>query len=115
MEVFPDTTKGNHFVSIDAQNVAISDIIKAAAKELKINFFMFSDPKGNTTSKIHKAGFEDLLSYLLQGTEHTFKKEGKVYLIGERDFRLHFLNTRWKRGGESKIILVLQDLIMRSL
>jgi len=24
------------------------------------------------------------LSYLLQGTEHTYKKEGKVYLIGER-------------------------------
>ena len=84
MEVFPDTTSGNHFVSIDAQNVAISDIIKAAAKELKINFFMFSDPKGNTTSKIHKASFDDLLSYLLQGTEHTYKKEGKVYLIGER-------------------------------
>ena len=84
MEVFPDSTKGNHFVSIDAQNVAISDIIKAAAKELKINFFMFSDPKGNTTSKIYKASFDDLLSYLLQGTEHTYKKEGKVYLIGER-------------------------------
>ena len=84
MEVFPDTISGNHFVSIDAQNVAISDIIKAVAKELKINFFMFSDPKGNTTSKIQKASFEDMLSYLLQGTEHTYKKEGKVYLIGER-------------------------------
>lgn len=84
MEVFPDSIKGNHLVSIDAQNVAISDIIKAVAKELKVNFFMFSDPKGNTTSKIVKANFDDLLSYLLQGTEHTFKKEGKVYLIGER-------------------------------
>ena len=84
MEVFPDTVKGYHLVSIDAQNVAISDIIKAVAKELKVNFFMFSDPKGNTTSKISKANFDDLLSYLLQGTEHTFKKEGKVYLIGER-------------------------------
>lgn len=84
MEVFPDTVKGYHLVSIDAQNVAISDIIKAVAKELKVNFFMFSDPKGNTTSKISKANFEDLLNYLLQGTEHTFKKEGKVYLIGER-------------------------------
>ena len=84
MEVFPDSIKGNHLVSIDAQNVAISDIIKAVAKELKVNFFMFSDPKGNTTSKISKANFDDLLSYLLQGTEHTFKKEGKVYLIGER-------------------------------
>jgi type IV pilus assembly protein PilQ len=84
MEVFPDTVKGNHKVSIDAQNVPIADIIKAAAKDLKINFFMFSDPKGNTTSKIQKASFEDMLSYLLQGTEHTFKKEGNVYLIGER-------------------------------
>jgi len=83
-EVINDSINKKVSINIDAVNVSIADIIKSVAKESKVNYFMFSDPKGNTTSKIHGVNFEEMLSYLLQGTEHTFKKENNVYLIGER-------------------------------
>lgn len=83
-EVKHDTINKKVSISIDALNVPIADIIKSIAKESKVNYFMFSEPKGNTTSKIHNVSFEEMLSYLLQGTEHTFKKENNVFLLGER-------------------------------
>ncbi len=75
---------GHQFINLEAVNNPISDIIKAISKELKVNFFMFSEPKGSTTTKITRATYDEVLNFLFQGTEHTYKKIDNIYLFGER-------------------------------
>jgi type IV pilus assembly protein PilQ len=75
---------GKQYVSLDAINVSIAEVIKQVSQEAKVDYFMFSEPKGNTTTKVTKLSYEEMLSFLLQGTEHTFKRDNGIYLIGER-------------------------------
>ena len=46
---------------------------------------MFSELKGNTTVKIVDASYDDFLRLLFNGTDFTFKKEGIIYLFGDRN------------------------------
>lgn len=79
----PDTTVKRN-ISLQSNNAPISDVIKAVANEAGIGYFMYSEIKGNTTVYIHGVTFQDLLAYLLQSTEYTFKVENGVFLIGDR-------------------------------
>ncbi|MFL5763631.1 MAG: type II secretion system protein GspD [Bacteroidia bacterium] len=76
---------GNKLITLEASNVPIADVLAAASKELKNSYFLFTDPKGTTSLNISGATYDDFLNYLFNGTDYTFKKEGEIYLIGERD------------------------------
>ena len=71
-------------ISINAVNVPIAELVKQTAKELEINYFLFSEPQGSTTAQITGLTFDEFLSYVLQGTDHTFKEDEGIYLIGNR-------------------------------
>ncbi|TAJ09150.1 general secretion pathway protein GspD [Marinilabiliaceae bacterium JC017] len=75
---------GYRKLNIEAINVPISDIIKEAAYESGTDYIFFSKPEGNTFIKIKNISFEDLLEFLLQGTDHTFIKQDNVHIIGSR-------------------------------
>ncbi|MBC7387683.1 MAG: general secretion pathway protein GspD [Opitutaceae bacterium] len=83
-EVEYDSIANKQYISIDADNAPISDIIKDVSKETHLNYFMFSEPKGNTTLNVKKLSYDEVLSILLQGTEHTYKKTNDIFLIGDR-------------------------------
>jgi type IV pilus assembly protein PilQ len=72
-------------ISVDAVNTPIVDILGVVSGEIKNNYYLFSEPKGNATLNITGATFDDFLKHLLNGTDYTFKKESGVYLIGERN------------------------------
>ena len=72
-------------VSVDAQNIPIIDLVNAVSKELNREFFLFNELKGNTTLKINDASYDDFLRLLFNGTDFTFKKEGEIYLFGDRN------------------------------
>ena len=71
-------------INLDALNAPITDIIKAVSQEYKTNYFMFAEPKGNTTVRVTGVSYDLLLSLLLQGTDFTYKKQDNIYLIGDR-------------------------------
>lgn len=75
---------GGDMLSVDAINAPLIKIIQAASTALKLNFYIYSDIKGNTTVNIASASFDDVLSTIFSGTEYTFRKEGDVYVIGDR-------------------------------
>jgi type IV pilus assembly protein PilQ len=75
---------GGPYISISAANVPVAEIIKTLSQETKINYFMFSEPKGNTTTIVSNLTYPEVISFLLRGTEHTYKIENGIYLIGER-------------------------------
>lgn len=82
---------GGKLISIDAVNTPILDLIKSASAEAGINYFIYSDIKGNITTRLNNISFDNFLSALLQGTEYTYKKDEGIYLIGER--RIEGLRT----------------------
>lgn len=76
--------QGNRTISVDALNTPILDLIKSASNEVGANYFIYSDIKGTVSTKLNGIGYDTFLTALLQGTEYTFKKDGGVYLIGDR-------------------------------
>ena len=71
-------------IHLEAINAPIAEVIKIVATKANINYFMYSDIKGNCTSYVSGVTFQELLTFLLQGTEYTFKMESDLYLMGER-------------------------------
>lgn len=110
--------KGERLLSIDALNSPILDLIKSASAEIGANYFIYSEIKGTVTTRLNDIDYESFLTALLQGTEYTFKKEGGIYLIGDRkleglrsnriiqlqhrslDTVQTMIPTEWKRGVE---------------
>ncbi len=112
--------QGNRTVSVDALNTPILDLIKSASTEVGANYFIYSDIKGTVSTRLSGIGYDTFLTALLQGTEYTFKKDGGVYLIGDRkleglranrivqlqhrslDTIQMMIPNEWKRGVEIK-------------
>ncbi|MBN8696061.1 MAG: general secretion pathway protein GspD [Bacteroidetes bacterium] len=72
-------------VTAEVVNVPISDVLAAASRELKKEFFLFTEPKGNASLNISNSSYDDFLTFLFNGTDYTFKKQGAIYLIGDRN------------------------------
>ena len=72
-------------ISADVQNMPILDLLNSVSKDLNQNYFLFSELKGNTTVKLNDASYDDFLKLLFNGTDFTFKKEGEIYLFGDRN------------------------------
>jgi type IV pilus assembly protein PilQ len=72
-------------VTAEVVNAPINDILAAASKELKKEYFLFTEPKGNTSLNIANSTYDDFLTFLFNGTDYTFKKQGDIYLIGDRN------------------------------
>ncbi|WP_225872298.1 type II secretion system protein GspD [Pedobacter frigidisoli] len=75
---------GNRTLSIDALNTPILDLVKSASIEVGANYFIYSEIKGNVTTRLSNIDYDTFLTALLLGTEYTYKKDGGVYLIGDR-------------------------------
>lgn len=118
------------FITVDAQNMAIIDLVNAVSKELGKEFFLFNELKGNATLKINDASYDDFLRLLFNGTEFTFKKEGEIYLFGDRNLEglrqsklitlknrtidkvLDFIPAELKKGVDIKTFADLNGLIV---
>lgn len=83
-EVF-DGENGKKLITLNTQNTPIIDIIKNIASQAGINYFIYSEIRGNITANTSNMSFDDALTYILQGTDYTYKIDGNVYLIGERE------------------------------
>lgn len=79
------TQEPNNLVSVDANNVPISNILQAVTSQFKTNYFLLTEPKGNTSLNIKNATYDDFLNYLFNGTDFSFHKDGQIYLIGDRN------------------------------
>jgi type IV pilus assembly protein PilQ len=71
-------------LSVNAVDVGIMDIIKQASIETDQSYFYFTLPEGRISVSLEKVTYETLLSHVLKGTKCTYKKDGDIYIIGER-------------------------------
>jgi type IV pilus assembly protein PilQ len=107
-------------LTVDASNSPIEDMVKSASQEAGINYFIYSDLKGNVTSKVKDITYNGFLGTVFQGTDYTYRLENGIYLIGERrleglrtnkvlqlqnrsiDTILAMIPTEWRKGVEIK-------------
>lgn len=117
-------------ITAEANNVPISDIVSAVSKELKIDYFLFSELKGAASLKIQNANYDEFLRLLFNGTDLTFKVRNGSYLFGERnieglrvsklitlknraiDKMIDFIPTELKKGIEIKLFEDLNGVIV---
>lgn len=104
---------GRKTISLDAVNAPITDVIKAVSEEIGNNYFLFSDIKGNTTTRVNNVKFDDFLGRLLQGTDYTYKIDNKIYMIGER--KLEGLRANKVVQFQYRSLDAVQDIIPAEL
>ncbi|MDF2456912.1 MAG: gspD [Cytophagaceae bacterium] len=75
---------GQKRITVEAANAPILDVIKQVSQQAGESYFLFSDLKGNTTTMVYNVLYDEFLSYLLKGTDYTYKKDEGLYLIGDR-------------------------------
>ena len=71
-------------ISVTAFNSPIIDIISEVSEKMNKSYILFSQPEGVTTTVVNEITYDDLIHYLLQGTNHTHTVEDGIYLIGDR-------------------------------
>lgn len=75
---------GRKLLFVEASATPIIDLVKAASREYGINYFLYSDIKGNITTHVENMSFDEFLSATFQGTTYTYRKDDNRYLIGDR-------------------------------
>lgn len=100
-------------ITVHATDVPITDIIQAVSDQLYKNYFLFSQPQGNTTLYVENASYDEFLFYLLNGTDFTYKIEDEVYLIGER--KLERLRTTEMVQLQNRTVETIIDFIPADL
>lgn len=76
--------KKGKLLTIDALNTPIIDLVKSAANETGANYFLYSELKGNISTKVNNMSFDHFLTAMFNGTDYTYKVEHGIYLIGDR-------------------------------
>ncbi|MCA6363628.1 MAG: type II secretion system protein GspD [Bacteroidetes bacterium] len=75
----------NGLISVEANAAPIGELVHAVSAALKLQYFLFSDLKGNTTVSLRDATFDQFLSNVLNATDYTYRKKDGVYFIGDRN------------------------------
>jgi type IV pilus assembly protein PilQ len=83
MEVVKDTL-GRQKITMDAVSVSIVDILKAVSTEASLNYFLYSEIKGNANIHVENVLINDFLTYLFKNTEYTYQNNEGFYTIGDR-------------------------------
>ncbi len=117
-------------ITLNAVNASISDILAAVSEQQKVNYFLFTEPKGTTSLSVNDVSYDVFLDHLFNGTDYTYKKDGVLYLIGDRsteglrstrvltlkyrtvDKVIDFIPTELKKGIDIKLFTDQNSLIV---
>lgn len=108
---------GSNKVNMYGKGVSISEILRECGDQLRENYFLFDDIKEMVDVFIENATFEDILNYVLPGTEYTFTYVDNSYLIGDakkeglRQTRLIELENR----SVSQVLEAIPNLLKEGL
>jgi len=79
-----DIVVKDSLISLEIINYPILEVIKEVSSQLGINYILFSDITGNTSARVERVRYSDMLTFLFQGTNYAFRKRDGVYLMGQR-------------------------------
>ncbi|OAN61005.1 hypothetical protein A8B79_05885 [Balneola sp. EhC07] len=85
-------TTSTFWVSIDEQNnismdvvdASIVDIIREIGYQTDASMITYGLPENQITAKTNNLTIDQTLNYLFRGTSFTYRKEGEIYIIGDK-------------------------------
>lgn len=72
-------------ISLDVVNAPITDVIREIAYQTDLNLITYNLPQETITAKTLNLPLDETLSYLLRGTNFTYRKEDDIYVIGDKN------------------------------
>lgn len=70
------------FISLEAQEAEVSEVLAAVAQELKVNYAILEPIQGALQGYFAKINFDQFLAFATESAGFTYGKKGDVYLIG---------------------------------
>ncbi|AMR33706.1 general secretion pathway protein GspD [Mucilaginibacter sp. PAMC 26640] len=129
--LFVQTVGGQKFISVNATNSNIADLVRSASQEMSKSYFVYSDIKGVINSiSANDLTYDSFLNLIFKGTDYTYNQENGVYLIGDRkieglrshkvvmlqnrsiDTVMAMIPADWRRGVEIKEFREQNTLIL---
>ncbi|MFV1883195.1 MAG: hypothetical protein ACMZ7B_01700 [Balneola sp.] len=78
-------TMENGLVSLDVVNAPVTDVIREIGYQSDVNMITYGLPTTTITAKANNLTIEQALTYIFRGTEFTFRKEGEMYILGDKN------------------------------
>ncbi|MEL6675616.1 MAG: hypothetical protein AAFR61_25635, partial [Bacteroidota bacterium] len=82
-EAFTDGDQS--YIRVDADYANLEILIRYIFEQVDEDYLIYEKLEGEVSLHAELSALDELLHHLLQGTAYTFKKEGKLYLIGQKD------------------------------
>jgi len=74
-------------VTLEVQNGQIGRILNDIFNQTQYEYVIYTEVKGQVTLNIYEASLEQVLDFLLNGTEFTYRRDDNVFLIGKKDMK----------------------------
>jgi len=78
-------TYTDSLITLDVFQANLSDIVREIAVQSGIDIFIYGEISGKVNAHCSGLPFEKALDYLFKGTNYTYRKEGNVYFIGDKN------------------------------
>jgi type IV pilus assembly protein PilQ len=78
------TNRHDSVLYVNVTNMPLKDLIKTVAEQLNLNYFLFSELKGNIDTKLENIDIKTFLNYVFNGTDYTYSFQNGIYLVGDR-------------------------------
>ena len=105
---------GQDSLYVYAINTPIVDVIEEISVKSGNDYIMLSSPEGQITLHLSCVKYVDVLSAILSNTDHTLKKKGEIYIIGNKrspDLMTQTFVQLQYRTVDSVVYLLPKDLI----
>lgn len=74
----------NGNIDMDVVDANIKDIIREIGYQTEVSMITYDLPDSRITAKTTGLSIEQALTYLFRGTSFTYRKEGDIYIIGDK-------------------------------
>ena len=71
-------------VSMDVVNANVTDLIREIGYQSDVSMITYGLPTNTITAKTNNLTIDQSLNYIFRGTSYTFRKEGNIYIIGDK-------------------------------
>ncbi|RNC79849.1 MAG: hypothetical protein ED557_11975 [Balneola sp.] len=77
-------TMEDGLVNLDVVNAPITDIVREIGYQSDVNMVTYGLPTTTITAKASNLTIDQALTYIFRGTEYTYRKEGDMYVLGDK-------------------------------
>ncbi len=74
-------------VTLDVTRANIRDVLREVFLQIGFDLVVYDEVKGEITARCSQISLDNALSYLLRGTEYSYRSENGVYLIGGKSLQ----------------------------